>query len=205
MGAVGAAASQPSSARPAGPNQLAAPAALLGAEPDPGTEPHHFLLLPLPFLFLLPPPWAPAGLRSEEPGRLRPRARGRRRRRGEDAARGARVLAILPGRPRGLCCDPGAAGRPLVKSLSAAAPSWRAGERTGGRACARECAPVRAGPDLPPHCACALGAREHVGEPRRGAAGQRAVDHGEGQPLLHPAAEEGACGRWRRRRRRTGG
>lgn len=41
--------------------------------------------------------------------------------------------------------------------------------------------------------------REHVGEPRGGAAGQRAVGDGAGQPLLHPAEEEGARRRWRRR------
>lgn len=126
MGATGAAAPQISSARPAGPNQLASPAAQPAAGRDPGTEPHHFLLLPLLFLLLLPllpPPWAPGGLRSEGPGCLRPRAHGRRRRRrGEDAARGARVLAVLPRHPRELSCGPGAAGSPLVKPLSAAAP-----------------------------------------------------------------------------------
>lgn len=56
VGAAGAAAPRPSLAHTAGPKQFAWPAALPAAEPDPGTEPHRFPLLP--------PPWAAAGPRA---------------------------------------------------------------------------------------------------------------------------------------------
>lgn len=67
VGAAGAAAPQPSSARPAGQDQRESPAALPATEPDPAAELHHFLLLPLsfPLLSLLPPPWAPTRRRSQ--------------------------------------------------------------------------------------------------------------------------------------------